>query len=117
MLEFFGVGVDFAFQRVPLHGVRDGGAHGGNIERLIDVVAGAQAQRLAHGIGRLEGGHHHHLDAGINVFQAFEGFDPGHARHANVQHGGINPVCLGQFDCRRAIAGHQDMVIILENDP
>ena len=36
---------------------------------------------------------------------------------ANVQHRDVNLVLLGQFDRGGAVAGHEDVVIVLENDP
>ncbi len=69
-LQLLGVGVDLALQGAPLHGGGHGGAHGGDVERLVDVIAGAQPQRLAHGVGRFEGGHHHRFDGGIDVLRA-----------------------------------------------
>ena len=88
-----------------------------NVKRLVDVVAGPQPQRLPHGVGGLEGGHHDHLDVGIDVFEPFEHLDARHARHANIQNGHINLVVLGQLDGGGAVGGHQHLVFVLEDDP
>ena len=96
--------------------VGHGGAHGGDVKRLVDVIAGAQPQRLADGVRGFERRHHHRLDVGIHVFQAFEHFDAGHAGHADVQHRHVNFVFLRQFDRRRPVLGHQQIIIVLEND-
>ena len=117
LLQLVGVGVDFAFEAAPLHGVGHGGAHGGNVERLVDVIARPQPQRLPHGVRGLESGHHHRLDARVHKLQPLQHFDAGHARHANVQHRHVDPVLLGQFDRRGAVAGQQDIIFILKDDP
>src|SRR6185437_9776253 len=40
-LKLLGVVVNFTFERAALHRVRDGGAHCGNIKRLVDVITRA----------------------------------------------------------------------------
>ena len=57
---------------ILFRGPRHRGAHGGNIEGLVQVVACAVAQRLARGLERFVGGEHHHLDRGFNLLQGLE---------------------------------------------
>ena len=116
LLELFGVAADFALQRAPMHRVGHGRPHRGDVERLVDVIAGAQPQGLPHRVGGLEGRHHDDLDAGIHVLETFQQFDPRHARHADIQDGHINLVALGQLDGRGAVGSHPHLVFVLEND-
>ncbi len=95
-LEFFCVGVDFAFEGASLHCRRHRSPHGGQIEWLVYVIAGTQAKGLAYGVGGLESSHHHYFDGRVHVFQSFQDIDAGHARHANIQHGDINSIILGE---------------------
>src|ERR1051326_2747556 len=115
-LQLFGVGMNFTFQRSPLHGAGDGSAHGRKVKRFVNVIASAQTQRLAHRIGRFESGHHHDFDARINELQSLQNLDSGHARHADVKHRDIDAVILGQFDCGGAVGSGQNVVIVLEDE-
>ena len=116
-LHFFGAAVDFAFERAPLHGLADGGADGGEVERLVDVIARAQPQRLSDRVRRLKRRHHDRLDVRVHIFETFQNFDARHAGHANVQHGHVNGMFLRQLNRRWPVLGHQHVVFVLENDP
>ena len=54
---------------------------------------------------------------GINVFQPLQHLDAGHGRHVDVEDGDIHLGLLGQFDGAGAVPGHEDLVIVLEDDP
>ena len=62
LLDFFRAAVDFAFEHPALHRLADGGAHRRDVERLVDVVARAEPQRLADRVRRLKRRHHDRLD-------------------------------------------------------
>src|ERR1019366_8751733 len=116
-LHFFGVAVNFTFERAPLHRLADGGADGGKVERLVDVIARAQPQCLTNRVRRFKRRHHDHLDARVHVFEAFQNFDARHAGHANVQHRHVNEMLLRQINRRWSVLGHQHIVFVLENNP
>ena len=99
-----------------MHRAGHGRPHGGEVEGLVDVVAGAQPQGLAHGLGGLEGRHHDDLDAGVDGLEPFQQFDSRHARHADVQHGHIDFMELGQLEGEGAVRGHPHFVFVPENE-
>ncbi len=100
-----------------LHRLADGAADGGDVERLVDVVARAQPQRLPDRVRRLKRRDHDRLDVRPHEPQPLQHFDARHARHADVQDRHVNVVLLRQFNRRRPVLGHQQIVIVLENHP
>ena len=109
--------MDFAFEDAALHRLADGGAHRRNVKRLVDVITGAEPERLPDGVGRLERRHHDRLHFGLHVFQALQNLDARHAGHADVQHRHVNVMFLRQLNRRRAVLGHEQVVVVLENYP
>ncbi len=116
LLEPFGVAADFALQGAAMHRVGHGRPHCRDVERLVDVIAGAEPQGLAHGFAGLEGRHHDDLDAGVHGLETFQQFDSRHAGHADIQDGDIDFVVLGQLDGGGPVGSHPHFVLVLEND-
>ena len=107
---------DFLAEGTPFHRAGDGLAHGGNIKRLVEIIAGAEAQSQAERVHRFVSGEHDDFDARVHGLEMFEQFDAGHADHADVRDGDVNLVLLGQLDGAAAVVGHEQIVFILEDD-
>ena len=69
LLDFLRAAVDFALERAALHRLAHGGAHRREVERLVDVIAGAQAQRFPDRVGRLKRRHHDRLHVRLHILE------------------------------------------------
>jgi hypothetical protein len=115
-LEFFVVVEDFVRERVPLHGRGDRLANGGDVKRLVQIIARAQAQRPADGVHRFVSRQHDDFHRRLEGLELFQDFRPGHPGHTDVHHGGVDLVLFGQFQRARPVGGDEQVVIFLEND-
>src|SRR5690606_19985583 len=70
---------------VQLEGAGGGGADGGEIEGLAEVVAGAEAEGLAGGLQGLVGGEHDDLGGGADLLEGVQDVEAGAAGHADVE--------------------------------
>ena len=110
------VGPDFVGEGMPLHGGGDGFADGGDVEGLVEVIAGAQAQGLPDGVHRFVSGEHDDFNRGLDGLEFFQHLGAAHAGHADVQHGRVDFMLAGQFQGVQAVGGEQEGVIVLENN-
>ena len=110
------VGVDLLGNQVAFHRVGNGGAHGGNVERLGQIIARSQPQRLPSRFNRLVGSQHDDLDRRIYFLELAQQFDSRHPGHADVQHRRVHGMLLHQFDGFVAVVRQQDVVVVLEDD-
>ena len=87
------------------------------VEGLVQVVAGPQPQRLAHGIDGLIRREHDDLDLRIDLLELLQESDAADAHHADVQDGDIDLLAAGHLQGRLPVAGHQQFVVVLEDHP
>ena len=114
-VQFLVVGVDLLGNQVAFHRVGNRGAHGGNVERLGQIIARSQPQRLPRRFNRLVGRQHDDLDGRIYSLELAQQFDSRHPGHADVQHRNINSVVLRQIDRGWTVVSHKDLIVLFEN--
>ena len=115
--QLLAVVANLAAKGSALQRTRHRRAHRGEVKGLVDVVARAEPQRLPHRLGRFKRCHHHGLDARVEIAKAFENFNAGHARHANIKNSDIDSVILRDLDGRRPIFRHEYVKLVAEDDP
>ena len=99
-----------------LRGAGHGGAHRGDVEGLVQVVAGAVADGLARRLDGLEGGEHDDLDGGIDLLEFLEQVHARHPEHHNVEHCDVDGLLLCERDGIHAVGRGEHVVFVLEND-
>ena len=80
------------------------------LARLGDVVEGAQADRFDGGFHAGMARHDDRFDIGSDLLELLEDLDPGHARHAQIENGGVESRFFQSFHRRFAVRADGDFV-------
>ena len=89
-------------------------SHFARVERLIDVITGAEPQRFLCGFESAETGEHDDGKMWINFTDSSQTFDAGGTRHADVHHDGIGLFLLQEFNAGIDAIGRMHILIWLE---
>ena len=102
---------------LALEGVLDDQVDFVELERLGDVVVGAELHRLHRGLGRGHRGHHDHRGVGRLFLSRAQDLEPVDLRHAKVGDDRVERIAADRLDRGRSPLGEGDVVAgLLERD-
>ena len=85
------------------------------VERLGDVIGGAQLDGLNGGLERLDGGDDHHLGLLVQLLDAAQDLQTVHPRHADVQEDQIDVARAEHAKGLGTLGGEQKLVVLRED--
>ena len=90
--------------------------HGGNIERLVQIIAGPETERLPRCLDRLVCGQHDYLDGWIDRLQLLQKLHPGHSHHHDIANRYIDVPFFRDGNRVDPVRGEDDLVVVFKYD-
>ena len=93
-----------------------GSAEAGDVEGLVQIFAGTEAEGLPSGVEGLERGEHDDFDAFVDLLELAEDIDAGHSLHEDVEDRDVDGVLFGDADGFAPVGSDEDLEVATEDD-